>query len=98
MESSPFVSFSDSESVITLERAMSGSVLAANIALAPPIKMSRLVKFPMFLLLPRAAIDSLNDGHHQTRRAGFKQLDDGIGDTSVLVVDVLKALLMQPWH
>jgi hypothetical protein len=51
MESSPFVSLNDSESVIALERAMDGNAPAANIAAAPPLKMSRLVKLAMRPLL-----------------------------------------------
>jgi hypothetical protein len=55
------VSFSDSESVINLERAMDGNVLAANSVAAPPINMSRLVKFAMRPLLPNASIHAETD-------------------------------------
>ena len=50
------MSFNDSESVINLERAMDGNVRAANRVAAPPINMSRLVKFAMRPLLPKASI------------------------------------------
>jgi hypothetical protein len=48
MESSPFALFSDSESVIDLEIATTGTVVAANAA-APPISMSRRVNLSMHL-------------------------------------------------
>jgi hypothetical protein len=56
MESSPFVSFNDREFVIARERAVDGSVLAANMAAAPPTNISRLVKFAIRTLSPCCAL------------------------------------------
>jgi hypothetical protein len=49
MESSPFVLFSDSESVIDLETATLGNVVAAKVA-TPPISKSRRVNSAIYLL------------------------------------------------